>query len=564
MKYVAFLLGVLFGFGCEAANITASVNRNIVPVDEVFVLTISADENTNEKPDLSVLDADYDIYSTSSSKSTYIVNGKASATTKWQIGISANKAGKQKIPAIKVGNDVSNEIEIEILPEGTVVDEQPEEQKYKIKTEFDAKKSYYVQEQIPVNVVVTDIGGLQGGEPVFDNSDEWIIKSLGQPDVVSRYENGINVRDIIFKYVLFAQKSGKLFIPAVRFNGYTVSNSGGGIFSGNILNLNVGFPSGFGFEVPVKLVSPKKQIDIKPVPADYGKNWWLPAKDVTISADFVDNSEFMEGEAFSREIVLKAVGVIDTQLPEFDFQDTESLKQYPQKSTNSTELVAGEPVATKKTVNVYIPEKSGKVVLPAIEVEWFNVKTLKPEIAKVPEVTIFVKKNPNIKTTIETELKLQTTENTANENVKNDNKILTLAQLTSLLIAVLLLGMLLGYQVFKCRKFKGEKPHCETRAYPDFIVKKAYENDFRGLRDALISWATGFYPQKNITTLKDVANAVEDESFSEQVDIIVDKLYNPKDEKSFNAKTFADLYNKILKKTKKKDKKNSPLPKLYQ
>ena len=282
-----------------------------------------------------------------------------------------------------------------------------------------------------------------------------------------------------------------------------------------------------------------------------------------VSADFIDKPEFVEGEAFSREIVLKAVGVIDTQLPEFDFQDTESLKQYPQRSTNSTELIDGEPVAIKKTVNVYIPEKSGEVMLPAIEVEWFNIKTLKPETAQVPEVTIFVKKNPNI-TTIGKEPELQTTENTENENVKDDKQMLTLTQLVSLLIAVLLLGMLLGYQVFKCRKFKGEKPHCETRAYPDFIVKKAYENDFRGLRDALISWATGFYPQKNITTLKDVATAVEDEKFSEQIDIIIDKLYNPKDEKSFNAKIFADLYNKIVKKAKKTDKRKIPLPKLYQ
>ena len=104
---------------------------------------------------------------------------------------------------------------------------------------IDEYREWYLQEQIPYNVVITDIGGLQGGEPVFDSSSDWIIKSLGTPDVVSKNVNGQNVREIIFKYVLFAQKSGKLKIPAVRFNGYALSNDGGGIFINNAFNFNL-------------------------------------------------------------------------------------------------------------------------------------------------------------------------------------------------------------------------------------------------------------------------------------------------------------------------------------
>ena len=99
--------------------------------------------------------------------------------------------------------------------------------------------TFYVQQQIPYNVTITDVGALQGGEPVFDASDNFIIKSLGQPDVVSKYINGQSAREITFKFVLFALKSGKMKIPPVRFNGYTISSGGAGIFSDSIFNINI-------------------------------------------------------------------------------------------------------------------------------------------------------------------------------------------------------------------------------------------------------------------------------------------------------------------------------------
>ena len=563
MIRAVLFLSLLFAVNVNAANITATVNRNIVAADEVFMLTISADENTNNKPDLSVLTPDYNVYSTSSSKSTYVVNGNTTSTTKWQIGLSANKVGKQKIPAIKVGKDVSNEVEIEIKPAGTVTDngvinDKPE---YKIKTEFNDKKSYYVQEQIPFNVIITDVGGLQGSEPVFDGGDDWIVKSLGQPDVISKYEDGKAVREIIFKYVLFAQKSGRLSIPAVRFNGYTISNSGGGIFSSNVLSFNIGIPTGFGFEVPVNLIAPKKQIDIKPVPNDYGKNWWLPAQDVKLMAEYVDTPKFMEGETFSREITLTVNGLIDTQLPEISFIDSEYIKQYPQKSTSYNELIKGELVAVKKVTNIYIPEKSGEITLPEISVSWFDVETLKIKKAIIPAAKIFVEKNPILENVAQNKLNLDEQANKSDVSyADNSDKLLTLVQLVFLVFAVLTVGILIGYYIFKCKKLRDVKPQCEVRVYPDFIIQKAYENDFRALRNAIISWAVGFYPQKEINTLKDVAKAADDECFTEQINIIVDKLYNSKDEKTFNPKVFAESYKKITKKSKNKENKRSPLP----
>ncbi len=560
MKKIVFIISMIFSFNVFAANIEATVNKNIVSQDEVFVFTLTADENVNERPDLSALSPNFKVYSNSVSKSTYVVNGERTSTTKWQIGLSALNEGKQKIPSVRVGNDISNEVSINVLPTGTDTSNMSDTPKYSIRTEVDDSEEWYVQEQIPCDVIITDIGGLQGGEPVFDNSDDWIIKSLGNPDVVSKYVNGVNVREIRFKYILFAQKSGELKIPAVRFNGYKISNDGGGIFTGNIFRLNVGMPTSFGFEEPINLISSVKSINIRPVPSDYPGKWWLPAKKVEIKAEFDDNVEFVEGEAFNREIVMTAVGVIDTQLPEISFKNADFLKQYPQKSIRSNELFENEPVAMQKVVNVYIPERSGELILPSISVDWFNIETGKIEKAEIKEQKIFVKKNPNLK---------QNTEAAPQEQVLAQTQTIeqrgfTLLQVMALLIGVFVVGILFGFYMFKFNKTYKSAKKTKTYGNSDLIVKKAYANEYKDLSVALISWAAKIYPNKNICTLKDIAIAIDDEDFSKQLNLLMEKLYSQKDVTNWDADAFVTAYKKITKKNKVKTNNKIPLPKLYQ
>ena len=61
--WVMFLLSL--SLNCQAANITAKVNRSPVPLGEVFTLTLTADESVNATPDLSVLENNFKVYSTS-------------------------------------------------------------------------------------------------------------------------------------------------------------------------------------------------------------------------------------------------------------------------------------------------------------------------------------------------------------------------------------------------------------------------------------------------------------------------------------------------------------------
>ena len=566
-KYIFYTLLMLFlTIKSAVASIVAEVSNSVQPLGQAFTLTLTADENVSASPDLSVLNRNFKVYSTSVSRQNYIINGKSSASTVWQIGLIALNSGEQEIPAIKVGNESSNPLKITVtdgIVEDSAVKKAPVKNGYKLQAEpVNQNEKYYVQQQINYDVVLTDNGSIVSGNPQFvtDNSD-WIILSLGNPQITNiKSQSGAALRQITFKYALFPQKSGTLRIPEVWFEGYAGNkdNSLNNLLNQDIFNLAINTPSLFGFETPVSLKADSQTINILPVPADYSGKWWLPAKQVELSAEWIgEKPEFKAGEAVSRLITLKASGVTENQLPEINFKPAEGIKQYPEQPSRQGKISGQMPMAEQTVVNVYVPDKAGKLVLPEISVDWYNTATQQVEKAVIPAEEISVAASgivaKNIKKPISELLPLE--------------KPVPESQSIPVYVYVVIAfagGLILGFVLFKCRFTRVVKPQCETRTYPDFLIKKAYASDFRGLRDGLISWATGFYPEKPINNLKDVADAADDEKFTALTEVILAKLYNPQDETLWNPKDFNTALKRIIKQKKQKKSKDNTLPPLYE
>ena len=565
-NYIFLVLLTLFvTIKGAAAAITAEVSGDVQPLGKMFTLILTADENVSSSPDLSVLNQNFKVYSTSVSRQNYIINGKSSATTVWQIGLIALNAGEQEIPAIKVGNDSSNPLKITVT-DGVVEDyvskNAPQKERgYKLQAEvINPDKPYYVQQQINYEVVLTDDGSIMSGNPQFaDTNSEWIIVSLGNPQIsMTKDQNGKTVRNVSFKYALFPQKSGNLHMPEVWFEGYAKGNGGtlNELFNNNIFDLAINTPSLFGLETPVSLKANSQAINILPVPADYSGKWWLPAQKVELAADWIgEKPEFKAGEAVSRLITLKAIGVTENQLPEINFKPEEGIKQYPEQPLRQGKLAGGTPIAEQTVVNVYVPEKSGKLILPEIAVDWYNTASGQIEKAVIPAEEITVAPNGVEKPMVEP---VETT-----NSLPSDSEPRPVPVYVYMLIAFAG-GLILGFVLFKCRFSRVIKPQCEARIYPDFLIKKAYAADFRGLRDGLISWATGFYPEKPINNLQDVADAVGNAEFGALIKVILAKLYNPQNDALWNPKDFETALNGAIKQKKQKKSKDNTLPPLYE
>ena len=568
MKKFAFVLGLclLWAANLPAQTFEAKVNRAEVPEGETFLLSVELEgAKTNSTPDFSVLNRDFTVYSVSNAYRTNIINGQVSQSQQWNLVLMPNKSGKLTIPAISLDNYQTAPLQINVgavsqtAPAQTAAPNRP---RFKIEAEAD-NRSPYVQQQVNYTLTLYDTGGLQGEEPVFqsNNENDWIIKSLGAPEVNTQTIDGRNLREIKFRYAMFPQKSGVQEIPAVRFNGYYLtrdkrSDPFGRLFNDDLFFAGFGMTDVFATKNPVVLTAQPIKVNVLPAAAENGGNWWLPAEDVKLRAEFnPPKPQFKVGEAVNRTIYLQATGVIDSQLPELKFKSVKGLKQYPEKPQIEMRVENGKIIALEKIANVYIPSQPGDITLPEIAVNWFNVKTKTMEKAVLPAMTVKVVGEAAAPVT-------PAAPTAVNNPAPQEINTLTAGEETNLYLllgAAFILGILLCLVLIK---LWGMILSAGGRNYKRQIIRAAKAKDLRLLRDSLLAWATDRFPQRRILSLQDVDDAVNDKEFRCELDKLTEALY-AENSQDWNEHLFIRVFNRINKQKKNNGRDNEPLPKLY-
>lgn len=586
---LSILLGVAFIGAAWAQTFNAAVNRTEVPQGETFVLTLElADGSDSGNPDLSVLDKDFIVYSVGNAFSYNYINGVASKSRQWQIALMPKNSGKITVPSIKLGNLETQPITLNVIPASAAATEasagtggyqapqQMKRPKFSMTAEI-GNPNPYVQQQVDYTLKIYDTGGLQGDMPQFieDGSNNWIIRSLGEPTVGSKIVNGRSLREITFRYALFPQKSGVLPTPEVRFNGYYLTRSRGmndpfdDLFGGNLGS--IGFVDMFATRNPVLLTAKPEKVNVQPIPSDNNGNWWLPAQQVALFAEWEPRQPvFKVGEAVNRTIYLKAVGVAESQLPELNLASVSGLKQYPDKAVASSGIENGQVVAVKKISNVYIPNRAGKMTIPEIAVDWFNVRTNRMERAVLPAMNIEVLPGAAVETAPAPQPETRPeSPSRVLEDVANETESLVERSIPQglpylpyiIAAAAFLLGIVVSWMLFGMRNKSRNAD--DIKDFDRYIVRAAKSKDYRALRDGLISWARDRWNDSKITNLKDVAKAVGNKEFAAQLDGLAVSLYAPEGGE-FKTEAFLKAFEKVRKaKVKSRTGDAQPLPKLY-
>lgn len=564
-KYIQILFCLSLCFSSPVLSaVSADVDTHAITPQSLVVLTITSDAVSSSSPDLSVLKNLFNIVSTSVSRQSYVINGNAQTQMQWQFSLAPLQKGTVTIPSIVVGNERTDPIEINISDQaqGTSPQnpnpskEQSTEPLYELTAElYQPRNESFVNEQILYAVRIFDSGVLESGEPSFEPTTDFIIKSLGKPKVKQTPDGK---RVITYLFALFAQKSGDILIPKVVFDGYAYQKPAlSNIFQGGIFQIDI--PSVFGLQTPVHLEKEGKKINILPKPENYSSKWWLPAQNLSLSAKLVNPSQkILQGNVFMREITLTANGLTDSQLPELEFDMPSFVKTYPEKPVGETSVSDGGVVGQTTTLVSYIPQKTGQLVLPKIEIPWFNTLTNKNEVAVLEPEIITVFENPNIqseKTDVPdragtTKIPLQ---KSSQSKPLNPYLISLVAFFAGLLFALILL----------------KKPKEKQKAEPSVvrvedIALHAKRNDLKALRNNLILWAQKSFPDTRISNLKDISDILEDKDFERMVSMLSAALYNKTKETAFQPKAFIKSFKKALKnKKKKKQTENLPIPPLY-
>jgi hypothetical protein len=556
MKILFSLLLIFYAGQNAYANVTATVDRNQIVIGETFNLVISIDENSNAQPDLSELGDVFQVLGTSQSSSTRIMNGQSSFEKSWVVSLMANGVGKNTIPPIKVGSDTTPAIQI------TVSKSDPNAKANGdtfIEIEVDKNRAY-VKEQIILTVKLFYAIGLSEGSLADPYAANTIITQLDKGANYSTRRNGRSYSVIERHYALFAEKSGSLELNPLIFTGR--DNSSRRSFSM------------FSTGKPVRAISRPLSLEIKPIPqASIGKDW-IPASKVQVSQQW-SKQPFKVGEPITRTIRLYVEGLSETQIPDIDLGEIEDVKIYPEQPQTQTETTPQTVKAWKQVNLALIPTHAGAINIPEYNLEWFNTKTGKTELAKLPPLTIQVEAGDFAveKPAIENLIKLpkqskQTAVKEAKAVPKTEIKIVEKdASLWKTLTAIFaLLWVLTAILYVKKRAVKSSNKKIEEipAVSKKQIIQAINNRDLQALQSVLIKWWNQQYPDAQVTNLGQMKVMLKPD-MQALIDNIELQLYQHQGTPEFDQQQWLKLVKaQGLKWVKHKQMNNtSDLPALY-
>ncbi|MFV8782438.1 BatD family protein [Microbulbifer sp. SA54] len=373
----------LFAQLAAAQELTATVDRNELAVNETFTLTLRySGAQSGGQPDFDLLEQDFEVLSRQQSNQYRVFNGRAESFVEWTVILAPLKEGKLFVPSLHLHGQVSDAIPITVNQAGQ--SPSGNNRQAFLEVELD-KDKLYVQEQLLVKVrLYTTVGLHDIAADPLQIPDAHIEKVDEQ-----RYEQQINgVGHAVYEltYAVFPESSGELQIPPLNYIAVTGRRDPFSLFNRNAQR--------------IRLRSEAKSVQVEPKPDSYSGTHWLPAASLGLVQSWSkDPEEFKVGEPITRIITLRAEGLRAAQLPPLPKLNVEGLKTYPdqpqQEDSPGTNGIIGSRIET----TAIVATKPGDYQLPPITITWWDSKTGQQRATQLPAFRFKVKGAPIIEST---------------------------------------------------------------------------------------------------------------------------------------------------------------------
>lgn len=353
----------------------AWLDRDSMQLGETVTLNIETNGAAGE-PDFSPLQGDFELLNRSNSSSVSIVNGSASSTQLWAIGLRPRREGKLTIPALSVGKVKTQAVELTVGAAPVVASASPGDDLF-VELSADPLNAY-VQQQVRVTLkLYYAINLTDGGLDELTASDA-VVQKLGQDRSYDAELAGRRYRVLERRYAVTAEKSGTLQLPAVNFRGRALAGN----------DPNAMF---FGRGRAVSARSEALSIEIRPRPAEAAAGPWLPAQSLELQLDGAPPGvQGRVGEPLTVNIGIVAQGLGFEQLPELEMPGIDGAEVYPDKSTTRSRENAGWIVGERSRKFAIVPKRAGTVHVPALTLNWWDTAKNQPAQARTQAFDIEV------------------------------------------------------------------------------------------------------------------------------------------------------------------------------
>ena len=369
-KVIPIAIAVLVMCSEAFATVVTRVDRADIELNESFTLEVISDSNIDMQPDVSILDKDFYVGQGSQLSNTTIVNGQIRRSKTWTFVLMPRSAGQLTIPSISIGSERSDPLTITVSEPSYAP---PGEADVFVTSEVDFEETY-VQAQVLLTVkiyraVATRQPALR--EPVISGV-ETLSELAGDDRSYEAIIDGTAYQVVERVYALYPQESGEIEISPARFEARVLRD-------GRITGRKV-------YE------SESQSVTVLPVPAppaDYADAVWLPARSLQLFEDWsAQTDEIQAGEPLTRHITTSVLGQLETQIPALDPPSVAGINIYPDKPELSRRIESGGIRGVRKDQYALIATGEGAVVLPALEVPWWNIATGEWQVARLPERSI--------------------------------------------------------------------------------------------------------------------------------------------------------------------------------
>ncbi len=227
------------------------------------------------------------------------------------------------------------------------------------------------------------------------------------------------------------------------------------------LTIDVETPDLGGYKgVKRRVVTRSRNIKVKSIPSNIPRENWLVSSNVYVSESWSKQlSDIKVGDVVKRTITRTALNTVQELVPSVVWDSIPNVSLYPITSSSKNKKTKTSISASRTEGVQYLFEKEGEIILPSIEVIWWNPYRKKLYKKTLKSVTVNVQENPNlemlrsVRDSLNMEIKSLHQENTSGKNKKQlIKKGLLYGGLGILVLIILVISFIKGKKYFKKRK----------------------------------------------------------------------------------------------------------------
>ena len=376
---VILLLIAISSSASAATQATASVSNNQVFQGDTFILNIEVNDTGSEyQLDTSALTDDFKVSGPSRSQSTSIINGDINRKITWVLRLQANKVGNFTIPALAIGDLLTDPITIQVKEAG---EEQQSTSGDTIfiensvdKTQVYLDQPIILESKIYVSENIVD-GDVQAPTLAAANIER-ISNDNQQTQVIL---NGLRYKVFTYQYQITPTQAGDVEITSPLLVGSIRKNVSVSDWQNRIISQ------------PINIRGNSIAITVKPMPANYQGDWLISEDVHLVENNNLQAASYTVGDPITRSISLRVASISVDKMPEIKLNYDSSLRYYPDQDDLKQGTLNGVLYSQRTITHAIIADKSGELVLPEIRIPWWNSKTEQQEFATLPAQTLIIK-----------------------------------------------------------------------------------------------------------------------------------------------------------------------------